>query len=41
MADVQKSGKTGVVVGGKLEGGALKPGTVVLVMPSKQEATVK
>lgn len=41
VADVQKSGKTGVVVGGKLEGGALKPGTVVLVMPSKQEATVK
>jgi elongation factor 1 alpha-like protein len=36
-----KSGKGGVVVGGKVEGGALKPGTKVLVLPSKEIAVVK
>jgi len=35
------SGKAGVTVGGKLEGGALCPGSKVLLMPAGQPATVK
>ena len=41
VADVQRSGKGGVLVGGKLEGGGLVAGSRVLVMPSAQPATVK
>ncbi|KAL4857598.1 HBS1-like protein [Chlorella vulgaris] len=41
VSDVSRSGKGGVTVGGKLEGGALRPGSRVLVMPSAQQATVK
>ena len=41
MADVARSGKAGVTVGGKLEGGALRIGSRVLLMPSGQHATVK
>ena len=42
VADVARVGaKGGVVVGGKLEGGALRPGTRVLILPSGQLATVK
>ena len=41
VADVARSGKAGVTVGGKLEGGALCIGSRVLVMPSGQHATVK
>ena len=41
VSDVLRAGKAGVTVGGKLEGGALRPGSKVLVMPSGQPATVK
>lgn len=41
VADVQRSGKANVLVGGKLEGGGLVVGSRVLVMPSGQAATVK
>jgi sulfate adenylyltransferase subunit 1 (EFTu-like GTPase family) len=41
VADVARSGKAGVTVGGKLEGGALRIGSRVLLMPSGQHATVK
>ena len=41
VADAQRAGKAGLVVGGKMEAGAVKPGTRVLIMPSRQEATVK
>lgn len=41
VADVVRSGKAGVTVGGKLEGGALRPGNRVLVMPAGEPATVK
>ena len=41
VADVQRSGKAGVTVGGKLEGGALRVGSAVLVMPAGMPATVK
>lgn len=41
VAEAARAGKLGVVVGGKLEAGALRPGTRVLIMPSRQEATVK
>ena len=34
-------GKSGLTVGGKLEGGALCPGTKVLLMPGREIATVK
>lgn len=41
VSDVARAGKGGVTVGGKLEGGALRPGARVLIMPSCQAATVK
>lgn len=41
VSDVARAGKGGVVVGGKLDAGALRPGSRVLIMPSRQEATVK
>lgn len=41
MSDVVRSGKAGVTVGGKLEGGALRLGSRVLLLPSAQAATVK
>ena len=41
VADVVRGGKGSATAGGKLEGGALRPGTKVLVMPSAQPATVK
>lgn len=41
VTDVVRSGKAGVTVGGKLEGGALRPGSRVLIMPSGEAATVK
>lgn len=41
LTDVLRSGKAGVTVGGKLEGGALCPGCKVLLMPAGQPATVK
>ena len=41
VSDVARAGKAGVTVGGKLEGGALRPGTRVLLMPSGQVAPVK
>jgi elongation factor 1 alpha-like protein len=41
VADVVRSGKAGVTVGGKLEGGALRIGSRVLLLPSGQYATVK
>ena len=42
VADVARVGRKGVVlVGGKLEGGALRPGTRVFILPSGQLATVK
>lgn len=36
-----KGNKGVVVVGGKIEGGAVRPGNKVLIMPSKEIATVK
>ncbi|KAL4448191.1 hypothetical protein ABPG75_005410 [Micractinium tetrahymenae] len=41
VTDVVRSGKAGVTVGGKLEGGALRPGSRVLIMPSGETSTVK
>jgi elongation factor 1 alpha-like protein len=39
--DVFKARQGGVCVGGKLEGGALKPGSKVLLVPGCETATVK
>jgi elongation factor 1 alpha-like protein len=42
VADVLSRGAKGaVVVGGKLEGGALRPGSKVLVLPSREAGVVK
>ena len=41
VSDVVRGGKAGVTVGGKLEGGALRVGSRVAVMPSGQQAAVK
>lgn len=39
--DVCKGKQGGVVVGGKIEAGALKPGSKVLVVPGYEQAVVK
>ena len=41
VRDAFKSQRGGTAVGGKLEAGALKPGTRVLVLPANEVATVK
>jgi elongation factor 1 alpha-like protein len=41
VAEIAAKGNKGVVVSGKIEGGAVKIGTKVLIMPSKELATVK
>lgn len=41
IRDVFRSQRGGTAVGGKLEAGALKPGTRVLVLPAGEPATVK
>ena len=41
VAEVGRGARGGVAVGGKLEAGALRPGTRVLVMPAAQAATIK
>ena len=41
VAEVAAKGNKGVIVSGKIEGGAVKVGTKVLIMPSKELATVK
>jgi elongation factor 1 alpha-like protein len=41
ISDVFKTKQGAVTVGGKLEGGALKPGTKVMLVPGYETATIK